>query len=259
MGLNGNDMKKFAISKIGTPYVYGAKLQDGPLTQQKVNTLARMYPKMFTSIYLNKITKKGLIGKVCVDCSGLISGYTGQILGSSQMYSTAYARLDFKDFEKFAVGTVLWRQGHVGIYCGKNSKGQHYCIEAKGIDHGTIASLVKPTDKWKYGLTFTGIEYEYDEALACFYKQTNPYQKPSGTIKLGSKGNGARWVQFELIEAGFGEPFIYKYERYNGVKIDGEVGPITEAAICAFQQSCKITVDGECGKITKQYLVNDIG
>ena len=82
---------------------------------------------------------------------------------------------------------LLWRQGHVGIYCGKNSKGQHYCIEAKGIDHGTIASLVKPTDKWKYGLTFTGIEYEYDEALACFYKQTNPYQKPSGTIKLGSK------------------------------------------------------------------------
>lgn len=257
MGLNGNDMKKFAISKIGTPYVYGAKLQDGPLTQQKVNTLAKLYPKMFTKTYLNKIKNKQLIGKVCVDCSGLISGYTGKIIGSSQLYSTAYARMDFKDFEKFAVGTILWKQGHVGIYCGKNSKGQPYCIEAKGIDHGTIASLVTPKDKWKYGLTFSDIEYEYDESLECFYKKENPYTKPAGSMYKGCKGTGVKWVQYELVEAGFGESFVYNHETYKGVKIDGDFGTITDAAVRAFQQSCKIEVDGVCGKETKSYLVND--
>ena len=257
MGLNGNDMKKFVISKIGTPYVYGAKFQHGPLTQQRVDTLARQYPKMFTQTYLNKIKNKQLVGKICVDCSGLISGYTGKILGSSQLYSTAYARMEFKDFEKFAVGTVLWKQGHVGVYCGKNSKGQPYCVEAKGIDYGTIASLVTPNDKWKYGLTFSDIEYEYDEALKIFYKKENPYTKPAGTIRPGSKGNGVRWLQYELIESGFGEPFVYNYKTYKGVTIDGSFGPITKAALKAFQASCKIEVDGVCGKESKQYLINE--
>lgn len=257
MGLNGEDLKKFCISKIGTPYVYGAKLQDGPLTQAKVNWLAKNYPKMFTQTYLNKIARKQLIGKVCVDCSGLISGYTGKILGSSQLYSTAYARMEYKNYRDFAVGTVLWRNGHVGVFCGKNSKGQYYCVEAKGIDYGTIASVLTDNNKWLYGLTFNYIDYEYDKALPVTYKKENPYTKPAGTIKKGAKGSGVKWVQCELIEAGYGNKFYYNHEWYSGVKIDGDCGKITEAAIKSFQASCKITVDGQCGKETKEYLVNN--
>ena len=38
------------------------------------------------------------------------------------------------------------------------------------------------------------------------------------------------------------------------IKIDGEIGPISDAAIRAFQKSCKITVDGKVGVNTRKCL-----
>ena len=257
MSLTGEGLKKYAISMIGTPYVYGAKIQDGVLTQHKVNTLASMYPKMFTNRYLQKIKDRGYIGKLCTDCSGLISGYTNKILGSSQMYSKAYKRIPYSDYKNFPIGTVLWRNGHVGVFCGQNSKGQYYCVEAKGIDYGTIASVLKSNSNWSYGLLFDNISYNGELAYIDTIVKSNPYTKPAGTIKLGSKGNGARWVQYELIESGYGNEFTFEGKKYSGVKIDGEIGPISEAAIKSFQASCKIIVDGKCGRITKQCLLDE--
>lgn len=249
--LTGKEMVDFAIAHVSTPYVYGAKIQDGPLTQDKVNTLHRLYPNVVNDAYLRKISSKKLIGRLCTDCSGLIAGYTGKIIGSSQMYSTAKKRLPFKEFENFALGTVLWRSGHVGVYAGKNSKGQPYCIEAKGIDYGTIASLVKSTDKWSYGLTFDYIDYEYDVKVNGSSKPFNPYTEPTSNVKRGTKGEAARWVQTELVEAGFGVEFVWNGKTYKRVIVDGEIGEISEAAIKAFQSSCKITVDGIVGKNTR--------
>ena len=126
--LTGTGMATFTKAKKGTPYVYGAKGADGVFTQTRLNTLAKMYPSMFTTSYLNKIKRKKLVGKVCTDCSGLISWYTGKVLGSSQLYSQAYARLPISKWQQFAVGTVVWKSGHVGVYLG-NGK----VVEAKGI------------------------------------------------------------------------------------------------------------------------------
>lgn len=252
--LTGNDMVEFAIGKINTPYVYGAKIQEGPLTQNKVDTMHRMYPTIVNDAYLRKIVAKKLVGQVCVDCSGLIAGYTGKIIGSSQMYSSAKKKMDFKNFNSFAKGVVLWRSGHVGIYAGLNSKGVPYCIEAKGIDYGTVATPVKATDKWKYGLTFDYIQYDYEEKLSGITHQRNPYTEPTSIVKKGTKGEPARWVQFELVEAGFGDEFEWNGKTYKGVKIDGDIGEISDAAIRAFQSSSKIVVDGEVGKKTRAAL-----
>lgn len=250
--LTGEGMVDFAIGKINTPYVYGAKIQEGPLTQNKVDTMHKLYPTIVNDAYLRKIAAKKLIGQVCVDCSGLISGYTGKIIGSSQMYSSAKKKMDFKNFNSFAKGVVLWRSGHVGIYAGLNSKGVPYCIEAKGIDYGTVATPVKATDKWKYGLTFDYIQYDYTEKLFGEEHKRNPYSEPlSVIIKKGSKGEMARWVQFELVEAGFGDEFEWNGKTYKGVRIDGEIGDISDAAIRAFQSSSKITVDGKVGAKTR--------
>lgn len=249
--LTGADMVEFAISKISTPYVYGAKIQDGSLTQNKVNTLHRLYPSIVNDAYLKKIAAKKLVGQVCVDCSGLIAAYTGKIIGSSQMYSSAKKRMDFKNFNSFAKGVVLWRNGHVGIYAGLNSSGVPYCIEAKGIDYGTVATPVKVTDKWKYGLTFDYIQYDYSEKLTGGSHKANPYTEPTSIVKKGTKGEAARWVQTELVEAGFGEEFTWNGKTYKGVAVDGDIGEISDAAIRAFQSSSKLTVDGQVGKNTR--------
>lgn len=242
--LSGKGLAAFAISKIGVPYVYGAKGADGKLTQAKVNSLARMYPNVFTSKYLNKIASKGLVGKVCCDCSGLISWYTGKVLGSSQLYSQAYARLPISKWKDFAVGTVLWKSGHVGVYIGDG-----YVVEEKGIDYGCVKSKVSDTP-WKYGLTFSWIDYTIDTPIPSnniTYKNANIYPEPTCNIsKKTTVANYIKWLQYELIEAG-----------YTNVKITGSWNNVTKNALGKFQKSSKLTVDYICGASTRGALIGD--
>ena len=240
MSLTGIEMANFTKAKKGTNYVYGAKGADGPLTQARVDWLAANYPSMFTATYLKKIKDRNMVGKVATDCSGLISWYTGKVYGSSQLYSNAYARMPISEWNKFAVGTVLWKSGHVGVYLGDG-----LVVEAKGIDYGTIISKVEDT-KWVYGLTFSWIDYDIKEAVSSdliTYKGENPYSKPTLTIKKGSKGNGVKWLQWELNQAGY------------NISIDGDFGNKTYNALIAFQESSKIDVDGKCGPQTKAALL----
>lgn len=242
--LTGAKLASFTKGKKGTPYVYGAKGADGVFTQTRLNMLARMYPNMFTTSYLNKIKTKKLVGKVCTDCSGLISWYTGKVLGSSQLYSQAYARLPISKWKQFAVGTVVWKSGHVGVYLGDGK-----VAEAKGIDYGTIISDIGDT-AWKYGLTFSWMDYDIKESVPSneiTYKGNNPYDMPSGLIRRGSRGEGVKWLQWELNEAGY------------NIDIDGIFGTNTYNATRKFQQSCKIGVDGICGDDTKARLVANGG
>ena len=242
--LTGQGLAEFAKSKLGTPYVYGAKGADGKLTQAKVNMLARMYPKTFTRTYLNKISKKGLVGKVCCDCSGLISWYTGKVLGSSQLYSQAYARLPISKWKDFAIGTVLWKSGHVGVYIGDG-----YVIEEKGIDYGCIKSKVSDTP-WKYGLTFSWIDYTIPKPVPSneiTYKNQNIYTEPTCNIsKKTTTPTYIKWLQYELIEAG-----------YSNVKITGKWDNSTKNALGKFQKSAKLTVDYICGPSTRKALKGD--
>lgn len=227
------------------------------LTQAFYEYLKNAYKAVFTYSYQTKIRQKKLIGKVCCDCSGLISWYTNHVLGSSQLYSQAYTRLPIAKVKEFAVGTVLWKQGHVGVYIGMEN-GVPMCVEEKGIDYGCVKTKVSAT-KWVYGLTFNWIDYIYKENLAgeATWKGKNPYKQPTRTIKKGCKGEDVRWVQWELREAGFDREFVYNGKKYKAVAIDGDAGTITDAAICAYQQSVKIKVDGKCGKNTRAKMIAD--
>jgi cell wall-associated NlpC family hydrolase len=240
--LTGAGLAKFAKSKKGTPYIYGCKGANGKVTQAKVNSLARTYPSVFTSSYLYKIKRKHLVGKVCCDCSGLISWYTKKLLGSAQLYSQAKARLPISQWKKFAVGTVMWKQGHVGVYLGDG-----LVAEAKGIDYGTIISKVQDT-KWQYGLTFSWMEYDIKEKVDSkdiTSKGQNPYTEPTKSLKKGSSGEGVKWLQWELNQSG------YK------LAIDGKFGSTTKDNLVRYQKSAKITADGICGATTRKKLKAD--
>lgn len=229
-----DDLARYAISKLGTPYFYGSKMD--VLTRERMNRLHALYPNIVTMSYMQIAEQQGQIGKINVDCSGLIGAFRGKQIGSAQLYSTAFKRLPISQINDFAVGTVLWKQGHVGVYIGDG-----YCVEAKGLRYGTVKTPVKNT-KWLYGLTFGDLEYNYNKKIVGTSRNTNQFAEPSMLLKLGSKGEGVMWLQYELNEAGY------------GLTVDGDFGQKTLAALLDFQKSCKIKVDGICGKETRNSL-----
>lgn len=232
--LKGNDLAEYCIKKIGTPYFYGAKMQ--PLTEQLAQRMHSLYPSIVTYDYIALARKQGQFGKINVDCSGLIGAFRGRHIGSSQLYSSAYKRLPINQWREFAPGTVLWRQGHVGVYIGNGE-----LVEAKGIKSGTIKSKFVQS-KWLYGLTFSDIEYEYTNKIYANGRRTNIYNDDHRILNMGCKGESVKWLQFELNEHGF------------GLDIDGEFGIRTKQALMQFQASAKITCDGICGTETRSAL-----
>lgn len=256
MSKTGQGLADYARGKVGTPYFYGSKIQYGNLTENYMKKMHTAYPKTVTAAYMKKARDKGQVGMTNTDCSGLISGYTGKIIGSYQMYQKAYTRLPISKYKDFADGTVVWRSGHVGVFFKLN--GKYYVAEAKGIDYGTVISEFVQS-KWSYGLTFKELTYSYENNLSgeASWKGTNPYSDSTRILKyviIRMKGEDVKWLQWELREAGFDRPFTYNRKTYDAVEIDGDFGKITGAALRAFQSSCKITVDGKCGPITREYL-----
>lgn len=67
---------------------------------------------------------------------------------------------------------------------------------------------------------------------------SNPYTKPTVTLRKGSKGDQVKWLQFELNKHG------YK------LIVDGDYGNATVTAVKSWQKSKGITSDGIAGKIT---------
>ncbi len=74
----------------------------------------------------------------------------------------------------------------------------------------------------------------------------NPYKEPEKNIKKGYKGNGVRWVQWELKR--YDPEMMLKYG------IDGDFGNETLKAVKAFQRARGLKVDGIVGKQTRAAL-----
>ncbi|MCI8361539.1 MAG: N-acetylmuramoyl-L-alanine amidase [Clostridiales bacterium] len=72
-----------------------------------------------------------------------------------------------------------------------------------------------------------------------------PYPEPSGNIRKGSKGDGVRWVQWMLRQAGY---------DIGPTGIDGDCGKNTVNAITRFQRDHGLAADGICGLKTRAKL-----
>ena len=108
--MTGQELVAFAKSKLGVPYVYGMKGE--VMTIAKYNQLKSMYGDLVWNSDRNKV------GKVCCDCSGLISWATGIIRNSQGYHDTALEVQPISTISKAPIGAAVWQKGHIGIYIG---------------------------------------------------------------------------------------------------------------------------------------------
>ena len=69
-------------------------------------------------------------------------------------------------------------------------------------------------------------------------KSGNPYQEPKKNVRLGSKGNDVRWLQYELNK------------RWYKLVVDGVAGKLTISALIDYQKQNGLDPDGICGPKT---------
>lgn len=133
----------FAKSKIGTPYVYGAK--GAVMSLAKIQALRKMYG---SNCVWKSDDKKA--GRVCVDCSGLISWYTGIVRGSGQYKSTAVEVIPISKRSDVHIGWAVWMNGHIGIYLGNDqyiaADGSAYGVRIANLSQNGFTHLLKLCD-----------------------------------------------------------------------------------------------------------------
>ena len=80
----------------------------------------------------------------------------------------------------------------------------------------------------------------------------NPFTIPTVLLKKGSKGEGVKWLQYEINEEI--EKGCLKGKITEKLVVDGDFGNKTLAALKAFQKAVNIEVDGVAGPVTRSKL-----
>ncbi len=156
-GLTAKGLLKYCKDAVknNVQYVYGCKMEI--LTASKYQMLRNMYgPSMVMNM------DKAKIGRMCCDCSGLISSYTGILRNSAHYYDLATERATIRqlkaNWQKY-VGWGIWMRGHIGIV--SDTEGYYYAMD--GSDRNA-AHLPIETWDWKYVIKLSDIKYGSGES-----------------------------------------------------------------------------------------------
>lgn len=144
--MTGKELVEFALSKLGVPYVYGMK--GTVMTLEKYQQLKSMYGALVWD------SDKSKVGKVCCDCSGLISWATGIVRSSQEYYDTAAEAHPISSIAQAPIGAAVWKKGHIGIYIGAGE----YVAE-DGSAFGCRKNSLKKAD-FTHWLKLKDISYE---------------------------------------------------------------------------------------------------
>ena len=107
----------------------------------------------------------------------------------------------------------------------------------KGANKQVLAGLVRRRTAERTLFLTGGIPVKQEQP-----KTGNPYKEPTKIVKLGSKGDDVRYVQYALnlrwyklvVDGVFGvktDAAVRDFQKQNGLQIDGKVGPLTLAAL----------------------------
>jgi hypothetical protein len=99
------------------------------------------------------------------------------------------------------------------------------------------------------GKVLSGLTKRRNAELELFLKSApvngNPYPEPTKNVRLNSKGNDVRWLQYALNSKG-----SYK------LIVDGIAGNLTIGALMDWQRKNGLDPDGICGPLTRQTLLS---
>lgn len=160
---SGTALADFCKTKLGVPYVYGMKGQ--VMTLAMYNELKKLYGSYVWD------SDKAKVGKVCCDCSGLISWYTGVQLSSSQYKAKAKECYPISTIKQAPVGALVWQQGHIGVYIGMENGVPMYIAE-DGSAYGCRKNLIANA-KFTHWLLMPDFDYNYTEVIKVEVKTYN--------------------------------------------------------------------------------------
>ena len=165
--MNNRELVDFAKSKLGTPYVYGMK---GDILTEKTYERLKI---LFGPLVWDSDREK--IGKICVDCSGLISWGTGIHRNSQGYHDTAEKVFPISTVNQAPVGAALWCKGHIGIYLGEGKY-----IAADGSRYGVRISAVKGSS-FTHWFLLKDIDYKEEEMVT---KEPIIYNEQEYTVEM---------------------------------------------------------------------------
>lgn len=114
-GGDGNDWTRIGgicQKQIGCALCIWNGMKGKVMTEAIYNSLKKAYGNMVWD------SDKQKIGKVCCDCSGLISWATGIARNSQNYHDTALEVQPIATIANAPIGVAVWRKGHIGIYIG---------------------------------------------------------------------------------------------------------------------------------------------
>ena len=175
--MTNRELVLFAKGKLGTPYVYGMK--GDILTEKKYEQLKILFGELVWDSDRKKI------GRVCVDCSGLISWATGIHRNSQGYHDTAAAVFPVSTVNQAPAGAAVWCKGHIGIYLGDGKY-----IAADGSRYGVRIASVKgsPFTHW---FLLKDIEYKEEEMVT---KENIIYNEKTYTVEMIRK-DGVTYIK----------------------------------------------------------------
>ena len=140
-------------------------------------------------------------------------------------------------------GDVLLRASnnrHTAMYIGNgrivhaSQNELHKAVGGQPGDQTGTEICTRPyyNKPWEYVLRYTG------------GKANNPYPVPTRALTKGMTGNDVKWLQWQL-----------NIKDKANLKVDGSMGPATDAAVRMYQATHGLEVDGTVGPKTKARLL----
>jgi len=260
----------FCEKMIGQPYWFGCcgyKATASLLTRK-----AKQYPSYYAASRMARYKQDICNHAVVCDCIGGVKGYAwsggGQAMldgigregaiadvygsngcpdkGANSMFT--YAKNKGMDWGAIGtlpeiVGLALTKTGHVGYYVGNG-----YAVEWKGFSYGCVKTKVAGRG-WTHWYKLPFIQYG---DISSPPANDEPPRVDLGTRTLRYtkghtmlRGEDVLAVQARLAALGF-----------DPGKADGVYGPLTAAAVTAFQAANGLEADGVIGAITRAALTS---
>lgn len=179
---------------------------------------------------LNKATRTQWVKRFCQEVAK--QGFEVGIYANPD-----YIKNKFNDISDYP----LW----LAFY--SNSKGSYNPLIWQYTSKGSINGIKGNVDLDEFYGEILSVPFDKIKDIEATVKpcspKVNPYKEPTVILKKGSRGEGVKWLQWELKDAG-----------YSNIAIDGIFGNDTDAKTRDFQSKHKLVVDGKVGVNTKRAL-----